>query len=143
MALCIRLTVMMILNSDILKEIKKIALITLGAICVMIALFAVRGYFSWGVVVSGFLGGAVAILNFFLLAVTVEKSLSKGSKGAQGFMGVSYLLRMALIAAVLIFAIKSEHLNYIAVAIPLIFPQIIIKILYTKNPSKEKKQDEC
>ena len=65
---------MMILNSDILKEIKKIAIITLGAICVMIALFAVCGYFSWGVVVSGFLGGAVAILNFFFLAVTVEKS---------------------------------------------------------------------
>lgn len=129
-------------NSDILKEIKKIALITLGAICVMVAVFAVCGYFSWGVVLSGFLGGAVAILNFFLLAVSVEKSLSKGSRAAQGFMGVSYLLRMALIAAVIIFAIKNEYLNYLAAAIPLIFPQIIIKILYTRKSSEEKK-DEC
>ena len=130
-------------NSEVLKEIRKIALITLGAIAAMIAVFAVCGHFSWGVVWGGLLGGAVSVVNFFLLAVTIEKSLAKGAKGAQGFMGLSYILRMAMIAAVLIFAIKNESLNYLAVIIPLVFPQIIIKVLHTRNSSKEKKQDEC
>ena len=126
-------------NNEILKEIKKISLFTLGGIAVMVAVFALCGCFSWGVILSGFLGGATAVFNLFLLAVTIEKSLAKGEKGAQSFMGISYIVRIAIIAAVVVFAIKNQYLNYIATVIPLLFPQIIIKILHIRNSSKEKK----
>ncbi|MBQ7717697.1 MAG: ATP synthase subunit I [Clostridia bacterium] len=131
-------------NSSMMKEIKKISLFTLGGIIVMVAVFAALGYFSWGVVVGGLLGGATAIINLFLLALTIEKQIKKGSKkGAQGLAAISYPLRMMFIAAVVVFAIKSPYLNYIAVIIPLIVPQFIIKILHIRSSSKEKKQDEC
>ena len=126
-------------NNEVLQEIKKISLFTLGGIAVMVAVFAICGYFSWGVVLSGLLGGTTAILNLFLLALTIEKSLSKGGKGAQSFMGISYIIRIAMIAAVVVFAIKNQYLNYVAVVIPLVFPQIIIKILHTRNSSEAKK----
>lgn len=127
-------------NSDVIKEIKKISLFTLGGIVIMIAVFAVLGHFSWGVVFGGLLGGATAILNLFLLAFTIEKLMSKDAKkGVQSLAGISYILRMVLIAVVIVFAIKAPYLNHIAVVIPLIFPQFIIKILHTRNSSKEKK----
>ena len=130
-------------NSEIISDIKKIALYTLIGVIIMIGLFAVFGHFSLGVVIGGFLGGVTAVLNLFLLAVTIENSYGREGKGSQTLMGLSYLGRIALIAGVVIFAIKSQHINYLAAIIPLIFPQIIIKIFYSvKTISEEKKKSE-
>ena len=131
-------------NSKVLSDIRKVAVCTFIGVVIMAGVFALLGHFSAGVVLGGLLGGFTAVANLFLLAVTIEKSVDKGAKGSRGLMGISYLARIAIIAAVVIFAIKNTYLNYLATVIPLVFPQIIIKILYTKQASSEEKnQDEC
>lgn len=85
------------------------------------------------------LGCAAAILNFYLLARSVEKSLEKGSKGAQAHMGLSYMGRLALVAAMVIIAIKLPSIfNLWAAVIPLLFPRIAIMLTNLKSKSDVK-----
>lgn len=109
------------MKKDILKVISGV--IFLGA--VMDLVFLAIGRFDITVLWGTLLGIVCAILNFVFLAITVSMSLSKG-KSASGYMGVSYLLRLAFIGVVIVFAIRSPYINYVATAIPLVFPRIVI-----------------
>jgi len=95
---------------------------------VMDIVFFLIGRFDLSVVWGTLLGIACATLNFIFLAITVSKSLGKG-KTAGGYMGISYLLRLAFIGAIVVFAIKSPYINYVAVVIPLLFPRVIITFI--------------
>ena len=108
---------------------------------IMVIAFAVFGYFSLAVVWGALLGVFAATLNFFLLALTLEYALGKGARKAQGIMGLSYTARIIIIAVIVVFAIKSPHINYVAAAIPLLFPRIVIYIINFLN--KGKKEDDC
>ena len=55
------------------KETGHIALGTALGVAIMLVVFAVLGRFDAGVAVSGILGGALAVANFFLLGLTVQK----------------------------------------------------------------------
>lgn len=112
------------MKKDILKVTCGTAVLTVA----MIVVFAIIGKFDITVLLGALLGFCGAALNFYLLALTLLKSLEKG-KNATAFISSSYLLRILFIAAVVIFAIKSPHFNYIAVVIPLIFPRVIITVL--------------
>ncbi len=107
---------------------------------IMVIVFAVFGYFSLAVVWGALLGVFTATLNFFLLALTLEYALGKGARKAQGIMGLSYTVRIVIIAVIVVFAIKSPHINYVATAIPLLFPRIVIYIINFLN--KDKKEDD-
>ncbi len=109
------------MKKDILKVISGV--IFLGAVMDMV--FFAIGRFDITVLWGTLLGIACAILNFVFLAITVSMSLTKG-KSASGYMGVSYLLRLAFIGVVVVFAIRSPYFNYVATAIPLVFPRIVI-----------------
>ncbi len=106
--------------------------------------FFLIGRFDLSVVWGTLLGIACACFNFVFLALTVSKSLGKG-KAAGGYMGISYLLRLAFIGAVVVFAIKSPYINYVAAVIPLLFPRVIITfiqgIMKWNNKSDKKAGD--
>ena len=123
------------------KETLKIAAGSLILAGIMYAVFAITGHFSASVVSGGLLGVFAAVLNFALLALTLELSLGKGAARAQGIMGVSYVVRLFIIGAVVVFAIKSPHMNYIAAVIPLVFPRVVIMILNLLH--KVKKEEAC
>lgn len=110
------------------KEIKKMAVGILALTVIMVAAFALAGFFSMGVVYGAALGAGFAFLNFFLLALSVQKAASSSPKAAQGTMGASYLARYFLTGAVVVLGIKLPVFNYLAVVIPLIFPRIIITL---------------
>ncbi|MGN1098285.1 MAG: ATP synthase subunit I [Clostridia bacterium] len=83
------------------------------------------------------LGCLCAILNFYLLAKSVEKSLSKDVKGAQAHMSLTYMGRLLLTAAVVIIAIKLPRIfNLWAAVIPLIFPRVAIMLTNLKSKNK-------
>ena len=124
-----------------MKEVLKIAAGAFALLLIMWVVFALLGCFSYKVVLGGLLGVFTSSLNFFFLALTLEVSLGSGEKKAQGMMGVSYLLRLLFIAVIVVLAIKSPHINYIAVVIPLIFPRIVITLLNVFK--KQKKEDDC
>ena len=112
------------MKKDVLKVIAGSALLC----AVMDIIFLLIGKFDITVLWGTLLGFTCASLNFCFLAFTVAKSLGKG-KVAGGYMGTSYLLRLAFIAAVVVFSIKSSQINYIAAVVPLFFPRVIITVL--------------
>lgn len=113
------------------KALKKEAItMTVGMVvlcAIMLAVFAVLGYYDSRALLGALLGGTYAVINFILLGITVQLSTKKKSaKAAQSFMGASYTLRLVLTAAVVIIGIKVDIFNYVAVFIPLFFPRIVI-----------------
>ncbi len=116
------------MDKALLKEIKKV---TLGVL-VLAMLQAVIVWLAFGVNVSmllgTLLGSLCALVNFFLTAVNIEKAVRKGESGAKLSMVSGYYCRLAIIAAVMFFAIKMPWLNIFAVAIPLVFPRVVITV---------------
>lgn len=130
------------MSKTLLVEIRNIAIgvIILGAVQVLVIL--PTKFFGLSAIFGTLLGCAVAILNFALMGIILERCVSK-QKGASGLMGVGYIGRLALIALAVIWATKVDYLNYVCVIIPLIFPQISIFILnLTRKKEREVSEDE-
>ena len=116
-----------------MRETKHIALGTLILALVMLAVFALTGNFSLAVLLGALYGSAVAVGNFFLLGLTVQRVAESAGgedpdqvKLAKLRMRKSYTLRLLLEAGLLILAIAVLKLNWIACFLPLIFPRITI-----------------
>ena len=130
------------MSKTLLVEIRNIAIgvIILGAVQVLVTL--PTKFFGLSAIFGTLLGCAVAILNFALMGIILERCVSK-QKGASGLMGVGYIGRLALIALAVIWATKVDYLNYVCVIFPLIFPQISIFILnLTRKKEREVSEDE-
>lgn len=128
------------MSGTLLREIRNIAVITaiLGIVQILITIPV--GYFGYPAVLGTLVGCVLAVLNFSLMGIVLERCMSaKGAAG--GLMGVGYILRLAIIAAVVVWAMKVHYLNYVCVIIPLIFPQTAIFII-NMTRRKERKADE-
>ncbi len=80
------------------------------------------------VLVSGILGCIIAVLNFFWMALTVQKVTSVEDEGkARSIMTVSYRNRMLLQLIWVVLAFALPFFNGAAGLIPLFFPSILIK----------------
>lgn len=111
------------------------AIVALGeTLCVaaMIGIFALAGYYDSGVLIGGIAGGALTILNFFLMAVTANMAADKAEaqdvKGGQQLLAASRIFRLLLLAALLFALGKSGICNLLALVIPLVFVQPILTV---------------
>ena len=120
-------------------------IIALGeAIClaVMLAIFAMLGYFDSSVLLGGILGTLLAVLNFFFMAVSAtlasDKAQEQDVKGGAALMKGSYAVRMLVIFVILFALVKSGLCNPIASVLPLVFVQPIITVAEFFRKSGEK-----
>lgn len=112
------------------KETGHIALGTAVGVVIMLVVFAVLGDFSAGVAVSGILGGAVAVGNFFLLGLTVQKAANgQPEDRARKWMQFSYNMRMLVMVVWLIVALAVPFFNWVAALIPLLMPRLTIGVM--------------
>lgn len=125
--------------------IKQSALILLGqAICiaVMFGVYALLGYFSTKVLVGGILGGILATLNFFFMAVGVsiaaDKAQNQDVKGGKATIQLSQTARLLVLAALLFACIKSGIADLIAILLPLVFTRPILSVTEFFRKPKEK-----
>lgn len=79
------------------KETKRIAVFTAAGVVIMWVVFAVLHQvspetvpFDYRIFLSGVLGGGVAVLNFFLMGLTVQKAAS--SWETRSFCSISLVL---------------------------------------------------
>ncbi len=107
---------------------------------VMVGIFAAAGYFSWKVLYSAALGAALSLLNFgvmILLLRRAEKSESpeKGQLLARG----TYGLRIAALALILFFLLRTGAFHPLAAVLPLAFVRIGILLveLFRKKEGEE------
>ena len=120
----------------ILKETKKIALSTLIGVLLMWIVFFVlhmilpeKVPFDYTVLLGGIGGGFMAVLNFFLMGLTVQNvAATTDQEWARKKMKVSYSQRMMMQMIWGIVAVVAPCFNYVAGLLPLLFPSIGIKI---------------
>lgn len=125
-------------QQSIVKETKRIAAGTVIMLVVMLAVYAVLGKFTVGVLLGGLLGSAYAIFNFFMLGMTLQKAASMTDQQmAHMKVRSSYSTRMIgmLILAVVAFALP--FVEGIPCLIALLFPRATIFALQITGQIKD------
>lgn len=130
-------TEFMKLQSAVKKETVAVATGTGIGCLALIALFLIfylifpesSVKFDYRVVLGALGGGAVAVANFFLMAVTVQNVVNVTNRDdALRMMRVSYRNRMLMRGIWIIIAIVAPCFNYAAGIIPLFIPGFVIKL---------------
>ena len=126
-----------------LRETVYIAAGVLILSVLMEAVFLVGGWWDITVLFGNLLGGFCAVLNFFLMGITVQKALAKEEKEARDVIKLSQTLRMfmQLAFAAVGFLIPS-FFNVIAVLVSLLFPRIAIAFRPAFDKRMDKKESE-
>lgn len=92
----------------------------------MEAVFLIIGKWGLPVLCGNLLGGTVAVMNFFLMGLTVQKAVSADEKQARTFMATSRNYRMMMMLVVVVIAGVVPFISLIATVISLLFPRIAI-----------------
>ncbi len=125
------------------RETLHIALGTLGFSAVMQLVFVLLRRWEWGVVWGNLLGGGFAVLNFFLLGLTVQGVAAESDqKRAKLKLQMSYSLRMLATLLVVVLAIKLPGVSWPAAVIPLFFPRLTILAMQLMGMYKPRSHDK-
>lgn len=107
--------------------------IAIGVACmgvVMLVVFAVLNRLDYTVLLGVLLGCGYAILNFFLMALAVQRSVARETpEESRAVIQRSYTRRLILLAAVIIVGVKVPYFNWISTIVPLFFPRITIFVM--------------
>ena len=81
------------------KETKRVVMITGAGLILMWILFAILHYtmpdkvpFDYTVILGGIGGGVIAVLNFFLMGLAVQKAASATDEGTARSIGLDWLM---------------------------------------------------
>lgn len=119
------------------KETKRVVKITAVGLILMWILFAVLHFtmpdkvpLDYTVFLGGIGGGAVAVLNFLLMGLAVQKAASASDEGtARMKLKASYSQRFLMQILWVILAIVAPCFHFVAGIAPLLFPGTGIKIM--------------
>lgn len=119
------------------KETKRVVKITAAGLILMWILFAVLHFtmpdkvpLDYTVFAGGIGGGAVAVLNFFLMGLAVQKAASAADEGtARMKLKASYSQRFMMMILWVIVAIVAPCFHFVAGIAPLLFPGTGIKLV--------------
>ncbi len=117
------------------KETGYIALFVIILSMAMEAVFLVIGKWDLKVLFGNLLGGGTAILNFFLMGLTLQAAVGKDQKDAAARIKFSQTYRMLMLFAVAGAGVLAPIFNMVATIVPLFFPRIAIALrpLIDKN----------
>jgi hypothetical protein len=106
---------------------------------IMLGFFALLGHFDLSVVLGGIIGGVLALINFFVMAMFASLAADRaqagdvvgGEKLAKG----TYPVRLLALGVLLFLFAKSGYFNVIALAVPLLFiqPTLFIAEFFRKK----------
>lgn len=113
------------IDPTIKRDVKYIAMVVIILTVMMESVFLIIGKWDVTVLYGGLLGAATAMLNFFLMALSVQKAVGKEQKEASGTMKVSHSMRMLMLVVICaVAAMLPAVFNLVAVIVPLLFPSI-------------------
>ena len=111
------------------KETKRVVMITGAGLILMWILFAILHFtmpdkvpFDYTVILGGIGGGVIAVLNFFLMGLAVQKAASATDEGtARMKLKASYSQRFMMMILWVIAAIVAPCFQFVAGIAPLLF----------------------
>ncbi|MBQ9064178.1 MAG: ATP synthase subunit I [Blautia sp.] len=126
------------------KETRNIAVSEAAGVAIMLILFGVlhlilpdKVPFDYRVVLAGICGGCVAVLNFFLMGITVQKvTETEDEQAAVRKMRTSYTYRMLMQGLWAVLAIVLPCFQFASGLIPLLIPGAAIKLRGIINANK-------
>lgn len=114
------------IDPTVKKETAYIGISVLILSALMQAVFLIIGKWDYTLLLGNIFGGAVAVLNFFLMGLTVQSALGKEEKDARNTMKLSQMGRLLLLFAVAMVANFAPVFDLISTVIPFVFPRIAI-----------------
>jgi len=128
----------------VFKETGIVALGLVVCIAAMFGIYALLSLFDWEVLLGGILGGVLALLNFFFMAVgtslAADKAEAQDVKGGKALLQMSMLLRYFVLFVVLFAGARSGYCNAIAMVLPLVFVRPILSFGEFFRKTGDKKQ---
>lgn len=127
------------LQSASQREVKRIACGTAaGGALLIAALFALSkmgiGEFDYRVITGAIGGCLVAVVNFAMMCLTIQRAVNIGEqKAMKTFIQGSYNGRLLLQAGWIVAAYLMPWFNVFAAAIPLLFPNLMIFYLQARG----------
>lgn len=114
------------IDNVVKNETKYIIIWVILLSLLMQSVFLVTGFWDIGVLFGNILGAFVAVLNFFLMGLAIQRAVQKSEDDAKKLMIVSGLYRKFMIFVFVIIGIIVPYFNNWAVIIPLFFPRVAI-----------------
>ena len=119
------------------KETKRVVMITGAGLILMWILFAILHFtmpdkvpFDYTVILGGIGGGVIAVLNFFLMGLAVQKAAAATDEGtARMKLKASYSQRFMMMILWVIVAIVAPCFQFVAGIAPLLFPGTGLKFV--------------
>ncbi|MBE5774713.1 MAG: hypothetical protein E7337_12400 [Clostridiales bacterium] len=139
-------------QKTVVRETLRVAAGVFALVAIMVAVYAVIGKFTMGVLLGGVYTGALTVLNFFIMGLTVQNITVKAAekerteeetetliKQMKAKMQLSYSGRMIFLLVMVIIGISALKFDALATILPLIFPRIAITALNLKNKDMSSK----
>ena len=112
------------IDPTVRRMTRYIAACVLVLSALMEAIFLVIGEWNLTVLWGNLLGGFVAVLNFLLMGLTIQRSLGYSEEDAKKFIRVSQSLRMLMILVFCAIGAALPCFDLLAVVLPQFFPRI-------------------
>jgi len=116
------------IDATVKRETLYIAKLVVLLSVLMQAVFLVIGRWDYKVLLGNVLSGSVAVLNFLLMGITVQKAVTKEEKEAKDTMKLSQNLRTMMLFITAVIGLVVPCFNIFAVLIPLFFPRIAVSL---------------
>lgn len=113
-------------DKTVLAETGYIAMWVVIFSTLMQAVFLIAGGWNVTVLFGNLLGAAAAVLNFFLMGLTVQSATARGEKDAKALMKLSQSLRTLMMFGAAVLGAVLPCFQIIASLLPLFFPRIAI-----------------
>ena len=132
-------------DPTVIKETLYIAVGTLILSVIMQAVFVIIRQWDYTVLLGNLMSWAAGVLNFFLMGLTVQKSVGQEPKQAATTMRLSQMGRLLFMFVIAMLGALLPCFNIWATLIPILFPRIIIFIrglLIKKEGARSGGNDE-
>ena len=114
------------LDKTVKKETGIVLLGTVILSAVMVGIFAIVGRFDYTVVTGAAYGSALAVLNFFLMGLTVQSAVSAEKNAAKKKIQLSYTVRSFALVVLLGVGVYLPYFHWLPVLASALFPRITI-----------------
>ncbi len=126
-------------DAAVIKETKYIGGFVIILSVLMEAVFLILKRWDYKVLLGNLLSGAVAVGNFYLMGLAVQKALGKEQSEAKKIMHTSQQLRTFGMFVAIAVGVLVPCFNIVAVIVPVFFPRIAISFrpLFKDKDSKD------
>lgn len=124
-------------DQTVKRETKYISYFCLLLSVLMQAVFIFLNKWNLYVLLGNILSYALAVLNFYVMGLTVQKAVSMDEKEARKLVKASQSLRNAAMLVVLAVGVVLPWFNTVSVIVPMFFPRIAISFRPLVKDKKE------